>query len=309
MDCFRSASGQNTDETQFVVPADFNQTSQARQFLVEALRVGANETAARRGKDLTLKYVVDTHFDFRKDVIVPGTNFTYSCDFDKYIALDHYAVATLEVPGSHWYLQDETEDYPFQDQVDPMINRYGLYLNAMECAMDWIDTSARKASASGKKALFFTFQGVFYGNYGIEALTEPSTGFFSAANFRQYMQDVAGRSDLKSAYQPLFDKLTRVALQYPNLQFYVIHADGHRFQTVRLNPNLSNQAGRTPLSNHNLRAHMVEGTSRALTMWTRFTVDPNSFQPVTLKEEWSREAFNREPVGHAWIPYSPPKPQ
>ena len=115
------------------------------------------------------------------------------------------------------------------------------------------------------------------------------------------MRDI-GRGDVTDAYQPLFDKLTDVAFRYTNLQFYVIHADGHRYQTVRMNPNLTNRGGVPKVSNHNLMVHMVEGGSKALTMWTRFTVNPNTFQPVGIKEEWSRNAFQERPPGHAWIP-------
>ncbi|GKY90930.1 hypothetical protein MPSEU_000065800 [Mayamaea pseudoterrestris] len=299
-DCHRSASAGGP----YVQPADFYKAADARAFLVDALQLGANEVRKRRSKDLTLQYLVDTHFNYKKGETVPGTNYTYSCDFDKYVELDHYAVVTLEVPGSLWYLADETRNgYTLQDDVDPLMDRFGMYLNAMECAMDWIEVSALKASDSGKRAIFFTFQGIFYSNYGMDPISQPSGGFYSETKFKQYMKTIAGRTDIDSAYDPLFDKLTEVALKYPNLQFTVVHADGHRYQTLRMNSDLNNRGGSRTVSNQNLRVHMVEGGAKALTMWTRFTVDPTAFQPMTLKEEWSESAFNVAPYGHSWIPY------
>jgi len=49
--------------------------------------------------------------------------------------------------------------------------------------------------------------------------------------------------------------------------------------------------------------HQVEGGSRALTMYTKITVDKKDFQPVTLKQQWSKAAYNEAPPGHTWIPY------
>jgi hypothetical protein len=72
-----------------------------------------------------------------------------------------------------------------------------------------------------------------------------------------------------------------------------------------MNPGMNNRGntGKKRSSNHNMMLHQVEGASRALTMFSKFTVDSNSFQPVTVKQEWSEAAFNLEPVGHSWKPY------
>jgi hypothetical protein len=297
-DCHRVASStSNHTSLESIQPADFYRAAEARSYLIQELQLQGD-------KDLTLQYAVDTHHRFRRKTMVPGSNHAYECAFDKYVELDHYAVATLEVPGSHWYLDDETDSkYPLQDQVDPLKDRFGMYLNAMECAEDWIDQSVTKAVTSHKRALFFTMHAKFYANIGSETVGHPLGTYYNASNFLHHMQDVANRTNVALVYQPLFDKLKQVAKDHADLIIYVVHADGHRFQTLRLNSHLQNDPTAF-YSNQNLVAHMVEGLSRALTMWTRFTVDPNSFQPVSVKEEWSREAYyDREPIGHAWIPY------
>lgn len=297
--CHRSKSSSGSSSSTAAVSAEYTRASVARKALVELLNL-------RSTMDLTRQHTVDTHFTFRSDKLVPGTNTTYSCDFDKYVELDHYAVATLEVPGSHWYLDDETQlGYPRQDKVDPLMDRFGMYLNALACTIDWIDQSAKKASANKKRALFFVMNAMFYAKYGVGPSGHPIGDFYSETNFLKYMKDIAKRRDVPQVYQPLFNRLTRIAKEYRDLQIYVVHGQGQRFQTIRLNPNLHNRGteGLVFHTNHNLMAQMVDGSSRGMTMWVRLTVDPDSFQPVTVKEEWSRDAFNRPPLGHAWVPF------
>ena len=84
---------------------------------------------------------------------------------------------------------------------------------------------------------------------------------------------------------------------------YVVHSDAHRFSQIRMNPSLDNLKSKT-FSHHNLMIHQIEGASRALTMYSKFTVDKDSFQPVTLKQEWSQAAYDQVPIGHTWVPYS-----
>ena len=147
--------------------------------------------------------------------------------------------------------------------------------------------SADRASRSGKRALVFLLQASFYTDFG----AKPFSGGSVIGGYKPY--------------DPLFAKLTKTAFQYPKIIFYVVHADGHRFSDIRMNPGLHNQGLGTAAyySHHNLMLHMVEGASRALTMYTKFTVDDASFQPVTLKQEWSEAAYNQVPRGHSWIPY------
>ena len=276
-------------------PADIYKAADARQFLITNLGIDSPT-------DLTKNFKADNHVI---DKILPGTNRTFSCDFDKYVALDYYSVATLEVPGSYWYLEDDRQSgYPNQNTVDPLQGRLSLFLNARTCALDWIDQSAAKANATGKRALFFMLQAKFYTNYGASSITNNGIGeYYDTANLENMTQVLTGES-ISDPYSDLFAKFTNIALEYPEMMFYVVNADGHEFQTVRMNPALNNRPGYL-YSNHNLVLHMVEGSSRALTMYTRFFVDPDKFQPVGVKEEWSRAAYELDPYGHAFVPYQP----
>jgi hypothetical protein len=226
----------------------------------------------------------------------------YSCDFDKYYATDTFAVATLEVIGSHWYLDDERENgYPYQDVVDPLEGRLPLYLNAKDCATDWIAQSAKKASDSGLRAVFFLLHASFYSLSGTRPYNNADVGdFYGGTN----LEELTG---IRDPYQPLFDQLKRVALEHPSLMFYVVHSDGHRSINLRLFPDQTNSLssdGRVTLRSHqNMFAHQIEGASRGLTMYSKFTVDGHRFQPVTLKEEWSEAAFETYPEGHVYDPY------
>jgi hypothetical protein len=287
-DCHRH----NSSDTK--VPSDIYKAADARKFLADDLRLESLT-------DLTGRYALDNHD--MSDKTVPGTNQSYSCDFDKYVELDNYAIATLEVMGSNMYLGDERLDgYPYQDEVDPLKGRLSMYLNANDCALEWIEQSAEKASASGKRALFFLFHASFYTSGGFQPRTSDGIGeFYSRDNLKNYTRELTG-VEIERPFQPLFDKLTETALNYPDLMFYAVHSDAHRYSTVRMNPAMNN-SGKKRFSNHNMMLHQVEGSSRALTMFSKFMVDSASFQPVTVKQEWSEAAFNQEPVGHSWKPY------
>lgn len=59
------------------------------------------------------------------------------------------------------------KDYPFQDDVDPLSSRFPLYVNAKDCALEWIEKAPRRASEAGKSALFFMFHATFYQKNGV----------------------------------------------------------------------------------------------------------------------------------------------
>ena len=115
-------------------PADYYKAEDARNFLIDAFDL-TSET------DVTGKYEVKKH---HKTGTIPGTSDSYSCDFDAYLEMDDYAVITLEVLGSQWYLADQSQSatYPNQDSVDPLADRLGMYLNAKDCALEWLTTTA-----------------------------------------------------------------------------------------------------------------------------------------------------------------------
>lgn len=300
-DCHRHGSNPKN-----LIPSDIYKASDARRFLINNLKL-------HFPTDLTTKYKVLNHDDDNQKQlnIVPGTNTSYTCDFDKYVELDHYSVATLEVIGSHWYLDDERGDdsrggpYSNQNVVDPLHDRLFMYLNAKDCALEWIDLSAKRASSQNQRALFFMFHATFYREFGSMFLGNHGIGtYYKSTNLQKYTKQYT-REEITYPYQPLFDKLTEVALRYPDLMFYVVHSDSHRIQTIRLNPGMHNTglSGDSLKSHHNMMVHQVEGTSRALTMYSRFHVNPIKFQPVTHRQEWSRRAYNIEPKGHSWKPY------
>ena len=82
-------------------PSEIAKAARARQFLIEDLNLTS-------GYDVTGKVQVHSHA--MPGVDNPATCYgesgcmPYSCDFDKYIEMDDFSVATLEVIGSHWYL-------------------------------------------------------------------------------------------------------------------------------------------------------------------------------------------------------------
>ena len=68
------------------------------------------ETAGlNTGYDVTGKFKLDQH---EIEGTIPGTDKPFSCDYDKYIQFDDYAVATTEITGSQLYLNDKGPAYP-----------------------------------------------------------------------------------------------------------------------------------------------------------------------------------------------------
>jgi hypothetical protein len=178
-----------------------------------------------------------------------------------------------------------------------------MYLNAKDCALEWITESTRRALASRKSSIVFLFHAKFYTGGGSMALDVNGIGdYYAAGNLYRLTEQLTG-TGISNPYEPLFRHLTEVALQHPQLMFYVVHADGHAYSTSRLNGNLQNKDGYPIETHHNLMVHQVEGVSRALTMYSKLTVeDSAAFQPVTIQQRWSRQAYSTAPVGHTWVP-------
>jgi hypothetical protein len=167
--------------------------------------------ALGRARVLTSKFDADNH-DMPARTI-PGISKTYSCDFDKYIELDNYAVATVVVIGSLYYLDDErNNNYPKQDEVDPLADRLQMYLNANDCTLDWLDQSAAKASASGKRVLFIMLHAKFYADNGKTPLGNNGIGeYYNTQNLESLTEGFSG-TKISKLYEPLFTKLTETAL-------------------------------------------------------------------------------------------------
>ena len=96
-DCHRHASAPDG----YKVPSQIVKAIDARNFLTCDLNVNS-------GMDLTGTYEVEQHVKAETNLAscyeTDEPCRPYSCDFDKYVEFDNFAVATLEVLGSHWYL-------------------------------------------------------------------------------------------------------------------------------------------------------------------------------------------------------------
>lgn len=96
-DCHRHASAPENDR----VPSQIVKAVDARDFLLSDLNVNSK-------MDLTGTYPVQQHTKHEANLATcletDESCRPYSCDFDKYVEFDDFAVATLEVIGSHWYL-------------------------------------------------------------------------------------------------------------------------------------------------------------------------------------------------------------
>jgi hypothetical protein len=216
--------------------------------------------------------------------------------------IDSRVFLVLSLFDSNYTQQDERDDYPYQNSVDPLADRLALYLNAKDCALDWVDYAARTAFQNNKRVVFFLLHATFYTNSANEPLANHGIGqFYDAVNLFSNTSAL-GVPPVSLPYKPFFDKLHATSLMYPSLTFQVVHSDSHRFSSVRLHADLDNKKTQL-LSHHNVMIHQTEGYSRALTMYSRFTVDEDSFQPVTLKQEWSRAAYDETPYGHVMIGY------
>jgi hypothetical protein len=159
-------------------------------------------------------------------------------------------------------LQDERfdsspKDYPFQDHVDPLATRLPLYINAKDCAVEWIGESARRASEAGKSALFFLLHATFYTKNGLFPMSSDAIGDYYTARNLTRMTEALG-DPVARPYYPFFDALRETALAYPNLMFQVVHSDSHRFLSTRMLPSINNHKKHIR-SHHNVMIHQIEG--------------------------------------------------
>ena len=183
-----------------------------------------------------------------------------------------------------------------------------MYLNAKDCALEWITHGAQTATALGKKALLIGFQAHFWSidAYGTVSSYMPGAAdgigeYYNATNLAAITKNLTGVA-ITEAYQPLYAHLTATALAYPNLLINTVNSDSHTWTDVRGNSGATN-TGSTINSNHNWMIHQIEGDSRALTMYTKFSVDANAFEPVQVNQVWSKKAYDTIPVGHTYYKY------
>eukprot|EP00961_Rhodomonas_salina_P151348 2037324-Rhodomonas_salina.4 len=129
------------------------------------------------------KYFTDTTKDLtgKEDV----TTQSAECPFNVYIKKCNAAVVTLEVPGSYWYMADESKAYPDQYTVDPfegVQGRIAMYQQARDCTLAFIDESMEKAKNDPDvHSVMFFFQASFW--------TEKASNEGSSSTFGQKLYD------------------------------------------------------------------------------------------------------------------------
>jgi hypothetical protein len=241
---------------------------------------------------------------------LPLNSFTFLIILlQKLIVTKKAVVATIEVMGSSWYLADQTKQgYPNQDAVDPLAGRLSMYLNAKDCALEWITYAAQRAIALNKTTVLIAMQAHFwnldlYGNAYTHLLVGSEIGeYYNATNLAAMTKNLTGVA-ISEPFQPLYTHLTQTAKAYPNLAFYTVNSDSHIWTDIRANSGLAN-SGTTINGHHNWMIHQTEGDSRALTMYSKFVIDESEFMPVQVKQIWSKKAYDTIPVGHTYYRYA-----
>ena len=183
-----------------------------------------------------------------------------------------------------------------------------MYLNAKDCALEWITYAAQRATALGKKTVLIAMQAHFwnldaYGNaYSYLPAGPDGIGdYYNATNLAAITKNLTGVA-ISEPFQPLYDVFTATAKAYPSLLFYTINSDSHIWTDIRGNSGTTN-SGTTINSHHNWMIHQTEGDSRALTMYSKFVMDPTAFEPVQVNQIWSKKAYDTIPVGHTYYKY------
>lgn len=289
-DCHRAAS------RPVPIAAEYLKAADAREFFVNDLNMS-------NGRDLTGRFRVESHIKLGN---IPGTSQPYSCDFDKLVVAKDFILITIEVPGSQWWLTDESKrGYPNQDTVDPLADRFAMYLNAKDCALEWITMAAQKANQLGKRAVIITLQAHFWEHdiYGavkkhLDSALDGIGDYYNKTNLSKMTLDATG-VNISEPYEPLYTHMKMTALNNSKIMFVTANADTHFWSNIRANSDVDNRPA--IVSNHNWMIHQVDGSSRALTGYTKIVVNDNDFQPVQFRQEWSEAAFNASPIGHAYV--------
>jgi len=192
--------------------------------------------------------------------------------------------------------------------VDPLADRLGMYLNAKDCAIEWISHAVNRANALGKKAVIIGMQAHFWVQDQYGSVVGPVTGaldgigeYYNATNLAAKTLALTGVA-IAEPFKPLYDHLTAVAKANPNLLIQTVNADSHIWTDIRANSAVNNNPG--IISNQNWMIHQTEGDSRALTMYSKLTVDADAFNPVQVNQIWSKKAFDTIPVGHTYYRYA-----
>jgi hypothetical protein len=190
--------------------------------------------------------------------------------------------------------------------VDPLANRFAMFLNAKDCALEWITYATEKAKILKKRSVVIGLQAHFWEqdafgsvNKHLDSTLDGIGEYYNKTNLLKMMLNVTGMN-ISEPYQHLYAHMTKIAKENPNIMFVTANADTHFWTNIRANSNIDNRL--SAISNHNWMIHQVEGASRSLTQYTKIVFRPNDFQPVQFLQKWSQKAFNITPFGHAYIP-------
>ena len=188
------------------------------------------------------------------------------CPFNVYVERCGAAVVTVEIPGSQWYLADETALRPLQNDIDPIADRIHMYNRAKDCTLAWLDDKLAVANATGLRAVLVNYHASFWLNadsFGSELTT---------SNFGGDYWNMSTLGHLP--YQPISDKFFELADTYPHIAIYTVHADWHYYRVM------------SPLKQRNLVDVMTDGSAEALTTYLKFTIDDSQFfDPVQVKKQ------------------------
>lgn len=244
-DCHRAASDRDEGTP---APADFYKAEDARTWWKDTF---FQDTT----KDLTGKLAVQTQ--------------SADCPFNVYVEKCNVAVVTLEVPGSQFYLADESHRYFKQDEVDPIAQRKDMFTRANNCALSWVSDSVNKAKAAGLKTVFLCFHAAFW-----ESTTVYNGNFGKAYSTFRLRGNVHNETTIGHLpYQPFGDKIIDAAQNNPDIMIYCLISDNHFFFM------------QSPDKIKNLVVVMTEGDSRGIETFLRLTIDQaDHFDPVTVKE-------------------------
>jgi hypothetical protein len=185
-----------------------------------------------------------------------------------------------------------------------------MYLNAKDCALEWITYAAQKAVANGKRAVVIGMQAHFweFDQYGsltkhVNSAADGIGEYYNTTNLAALTSSLTGTA-ISEPYQPFYAHMTATAKAFPSLMFYTINSDSHVWVEARGNAYATNNGGVPITSHHNWMVHQIEGDSRALTMYTKISMDAAAFEPIQVDQVWSQRAYDISPIGHTFYKFS-----
>jgi len=116
------------------------------------------------------------------------------------------------------------------------------------------------------------------------------------------MTGALGTTVVEEPFEPLYTRLSEVALAHPEIVIYTVNGDYHAWTEVRANGVVNNSPSSHD-TNHNWMIFQGEGDSRTLTMYAKLSVKEDPFWPVQATQMWSMNAYETEPYGHTYVKY------